>query len=356
MKQNLRFIYSFFAIATVGSLFLSYSGGVDFDCAGAPGEGTCANCHGGGAGGGSVQLTNVPTSFVRGQTYPLTLTLNHPSAVAGAFQIVATNGSSSAMVGSFSAPTGTLLNSSNRLTHSAPRSFSGGGTSWTFNWVAPTSGAPANVVFYYVGNAVNGTGGTGGDAVLSGSTSAALPVELLSFSAKMGNNQSVNLSWATASERNSRHFNVERSLDNQKFDVVGQLKSVGTSNKIQNYQFEDNASNLSNNVVYYRLQQEDADGKTTVSKTISVDIESKSTLKVYPSLAQRGAILQIETLKNAIIEVVNVNGQVVQTIQKSALTNEKTTINLSTSDLPSGRYFVRFIGNGLVKTGSFIVL
>ncbi len=365
MKQKFRLIYPLFSLALVASLFMSYSGGRDGYYSGAPGDsGTCANCHGGGSSvGSSVTLSNVPSTYLVGQSYPLTLTIQHGSPISssvGGFQIVATNGSSNAMIGTFSAPMGTRVNNVSRLTHSTPQDLSTGTTAWTFNWTAPTNSAPTNVVFYYVGNAADGTGGSDADAILTGNTSTVLPIELLSFSAKTGDNKTVNLAWKTASERNNRHFNLEKSVDNQKFEVFTQLKSKGTSAAAQSYQFTDDATNVTNSIVYYRLQQVDFDGTTTYSKVVSVDIEAKATLKIYPSLAKKGDVLQIETLNNATIDVLNINGQVVQTVQKSADNAhgkaDKTTFNISTSDLTSGRYFVRFIGNGLVKTSSFIVL
>ncbi len=369
MKQKFRLIYSLFTLIMGASLFINYAGGRDDNYAGAPtgmggNEPTCANCHfGGTTTGSSVALSNVPASYVKGQSYPLTLTIVHGSPIptsVGGFQIVATNGVSNAMIGTFSEPTDTRINNVNRLTQSTPRNLSSGTASWTFNWTAPTTGAPSNVVFYYVGNAANGTGGTDGDAILTGNTSTILPIELLRFSAKTGDNKTVNLAWKTASERNNRHFNLERSSDNQKFEVITQLKGNGTSAMPQDYQFTDEAVNLTSNVIYYRLQQVDFDGTTTYSKVVSVDRVAKATLKIYPTLAKKGDVLQVETMNNATIDVLNINGQVVQTVQKS--TNsvnrnaDNATFTISTADLMSGRYFVRFIGNGLVKTSSFIVL
>ncbi len=365
MKQKFRLIYSLFSLVLCASLFINYSSGMDGDYAGAPNDnGTCANCHGGGSiSGSSVTLSNVPSSYVKGQSYPLTLTIVHGSPTGmsvGGFQIVATDGTSNGMVGAFSAPSGTRVNNVDRLTHSTPQGLSSGTASWTFNWTAPTAGAPANVVFYYVGNAANGTGGTSGDAILTGNSSTIVPIELLNFTAKTGDNKTVNLAWKTASERNNRHFVLERSVDNQKFEAITQVKGNGTSATQQQYQFTDDATNLTNNVVYYRLQQVDFDGTTTYSKVVSVDIRNNATLKIYPSLARKGDVLQVETVNNATIEVLNTNGQVVQTVQKPTNTinanADKTTFTIATADLVSGRYFVRFIGNGLVKTSSFVVL
>lgn len=362
MKQKFRLIYSLFSLIACAALFINYSGGRDDNYAGAPNDsGTCANCHGGGSTmGSSVSLSNVPTSYVKGQSYPLTLTITHGSPIGssvGGFQIVATNGTSNAMVGSFTASMGTRVNNVSRLTQSTPKDLSSGTTSWTFNWTAPTTGAPTNVVFYYVGNAADGTGGSDADAVLTANSSTILPIELLNFTAKTGDNKTVSVAWKTASERDNRHFVLERSGDNQKFEAITQVKGSGTSAAAQNYQFTDDATNLTGNVVYYRLQQVDFDGTTTYSKVVSVTIRNNATLKIYPSLAKKGDVLQVETLNNATIEVLNINGQVVQTVQNSLNANaNKTTLTISTADLVSGRYFVRFIGNGLVKTSSFVVL
>ena len=369
MKQKFRLIYSLFSLILGASLFISYSGGRDGNYAGAPQTGggnepTCANCHSGGSTtGSSVALSGVPSSYVKGRLYPLTLTLVHGSPIptsVGGFQIVATNGTSNGMIGSFTASSGTRVNNVSRLTHDSRALLSSGTTSWTINWTAPTTGAPTNVVFYYVGNAANGIDGSDGDAILTGNTGTVLPIELLSFTAKTGDNKTVNLAWETASERNNSHFVLERSGDNQKFEVITQVKGNGTSASAQNYQFTDDAANLASNILYYRLQQVDFDGTTTYSKVVSVDIRANATLKVYPTLAKKGDVLQVETLNNATIEVLNINGQVVQSIQKSANSGnanaEKTALTIATADLIAGRYFVRCVGNGVVKTSSFIVL
>jgi hypothetical protein len=365
MKKKFQLIYLLFSLVSVGSLFISSSGGYDGNAAGAPipvasNEGTCSNCHFGGSGG-TIALTGAPAYFTAGQTYSLTLSMQHPTALKGGFQIVATNGINNNMVGTFSPSSGSTdtrltYSGTNRLTHNGKKDFSGTNTSWTFNWTAPASGLPSNIVFYYAGNAVNNTGGTDGDAVIAGSTNVVVPIELLDFSAEKNGDKAVHLTWKTASERNNRFFNVQRSPNNQKFETIGQLKGSGSSSVLQTYQFTDDAVNTPNNVVYYRLQQVDFDGTSTYSKTVSVSLESKWALKIYPSFAQKGDVLTLETVKNATIDVLNSNGKVVQTIQQATNNSEKETLNIPTSDLPSGRYFVRFVGGGLYKTGSFIVL
>jgi hypothetical protein len=50
-----------------------------------------------------------------------------------------------------------------------------------------------------------------------------VPVEFLSFDAKRVN-EKVNLTWVTASEINNSHFEVERSVDNNRFEQIGTVK------------------------------------------------------------------------------------------------------------------------------------
>jgi hypothetical protein len=363
MKQKLQLVYTLFSIVMLGSLFINYSGGYDGNLAGAPTEGTCQGCHSGGfVSGNSVGLSNVPTNFVAGRTYSLTLSAQHSAALVGGFQIVATNGINNALVGTFtaSATEKTQLTSSSRLTHLGAKSFSGGQVSWTFDWKAPATGSPSNVTFYYVVNAANGNGSNGsGDAILTGSSSTVLPIELVQFSATKNEEKSVNLTWKTSSEHNNSHFNVERSGNNQKFETIGQIKGNGNSARTHNYQFTDDALNSLNSTVYYRLQQVDFDGNSSYSKTVSVALEPKVALKIYPNFARKGDVLQVETAKNTQLEVIDINGKVVQILQQSAThsqSKEKGTVTIMTADLPSGRYFVRSIGDGLLKTSSFMVL
>ena len=356
--MNRRLIYTLFSIILFSSLFLSYSGGYDGNAAGAPNEGTCSNCHSG-ASNGSVTLANVPAQFLAGQTYPLTLTIQHPTARAGGFQIVATNGSNNAMIGTFTAASGSQLTSENRLTHNSPKPFSGGNTSWTFNWTAPSDNISTNVVFYYVGNATNRDGGTSGDAVLTNSSRATIPVELLYFRAEKEAENNIRLLWSTASERNNATFIVQKSGYEQKFDSIGTVKGNGTSAEISQYEFTDNTPLAVISTVYYRLRQVDFDGKTTYSKTISVDFKQQIAMKIYPTLAKKGEFIHLEAVGNATIDILDISGRTMNKIQTSnshtAQNATKEMVNINTSDLPTGRYFVRILGSGLVQTASFIV-
>lgn len=86
-----------------------------------------------------------------------------------------------------------------------------------------------------------------------------LPVTLLSYTAKCHLGQ-VALDWSTASEMNSDHFRVERSLDGDKYAPMGSLEAAGNSTRTIDYRLYDTQPSL---LAYYRLVQVDSDGTET---------------------------------------------------------------------------------------------
>ena len=101
-----------------------------------------------------------------------------------------------------------------------------------------------------------------------------LKVEMLYF-----NGQSVKggvqLNWATASETNSSHFLLERSIDARSWQLLSTIK---TNNKPSNYSYDD-VGNIS---AYYRLGEVGTDGKTEIFKAIFVE-KKDSKLTIFPN-------------------------------------------------------------------------
>lgn len=107
------------------------------------------------------------------------------------------------------------------------------------------------------------------------SNTTTLPVEFLSFTATLQQNEDVLLQWATASEQNNDHFTIERSIDAIQWETIGSIKGAGNSQQTKNYQFLDNQSThllINQSTIYYRLKQTDFDGSSSYSKTASVHI------------------------------------------------------------------------------------
>ncbi|RJP57420.1 MAG: T9SS C-terminal target domain-containing protein [Ignavibacteriales bacterium] len=150
-----------------------------------------------------------------------------------------------------------------------------------------------------------------------------LPVELTFFNAELVE-ESVLLTWETATETNNYGFDVERSEDGDNFLKIHFEMGHGTSNIAHAYEYTD--SDLPEVIeVWYRLKQIDNDGQTSYSKTVKVDIstitgvedESKklifSLAQNYPNPFNPATRIEytIPTESNVKITIVDVLGQVI---------------------------------------------
>jgi len=109
-----------------------------------------------------------------------------------------------------------------------------------------------------------------------------LPVEMLNFDGKPVDKR-VDLDWATATESNSSHFIVERSVDGVNFEAIGRVDAAGMSMDRTDYKFSDMAPKDGLN--YYRLQQVDNDASSTSSRTVNVLFQNTASLFVFPNPA-----------------------------------------------------------------------
>ena len=91
--------------------------------------------------------------------------------------------------------------------------------------------------------------------------------------------QSVNVSWATAIEKNNAWFEVQRSAIGEVFETVGTVKGQGNTSSAHNYAFVD--SRPLAGLSYYRLRQVDTDGTTAYSPVAAVQLRNE--LTVYPN-------------------------------------------------------------------------
>ena len=145
---------------------------------GAPGETTCAttDCHTGGVFQGMVSISGIPDTVVPNQTYTITLT-NTSNAVKAGFQMTVWDGAN-AMCGTFTTGTGVSIGSGaagkKYARQSSPKTLTGGSTSWTFSWKAPTASSGNKATFYFVSLCANNNGGKTGDNVVQGTKTVVL--------------------------------------------------------------------------------------------------------------------------------------------------------------------------------------
>lgn len=111
----------------------------------------------------------------------------------------------------------------------------------------------------------------------------ALPVTLLHFDAKAMTDY-VKVSWSTAEELNNSHFTLYRSTDGMDWRELVMIEGQGTTDLIQQYQYEDRAPIQGRS--YYRLMQTDFGGTFETFEAVSVYFDgSQTALKVYPNPA-----------------------------------------------------------------------
>jgi hypothetical protein len=173
----------------------------------------------------------------------------------------------------------------------------------------------------------------------AGGNNQPLPVELLSFSSKCIDNQSV-LYWQTASEYNSSHFVLEKSIDGISWHLVGQVSAAGNSNELINYTFIDQEKSNG----YYRLNQVDIDGKNEYFGPIEVSCEKQSfKAHTLPNPSNSNFWIQItsDDESPAYYEIKDVKGN---TVFKHQIAIQKG-LNLYqvNSSLPSGMYYIHIV-------------
>lgn len=99
-----------------------------------------------------------------------------------------------------------------------------------------------------------------------------VPVELTSFTAKVGDN-SVELNWTTATEINNSGFEIQKKAAD-KWEKVTFIKGKGTTTEKSNYSFtEDFKYQSVTGVIVYRLKQVDLNGAFSYSNQLNVTVD-----------------------------------------------------------------------------------
>jgi hypothetical protein len=108
--------------------------------------------------------------------------------------------------------------------------------------------------------------GTHGYGMWTASVVNPLPVTLLNFSGNLkGNN--VLLDWITASEINSKEFEIEKSVDGINYRKINSIAAAGNSASVRRYNYLDGEATEIN---YYRLKMVDLDGNSKISNTVVI--------------------------------------------------------------------------------------
>jgi hypothetical protein len=176
-----------------------------------------------------------------------------------------------------------------------------------------------------------------------------LPVELLSFTG-LCDEGIINLTWQTASEFNSSHFDVEKSRDGENWQLLTTLPSAGTSNELITYQSTDQNGTEGNN--YFRLRQVDIDGTEKLYDPINVSCSEVTTgyFSSFPNPS--GTSFQVvvnnkELIGACTLNMVDASGKVIE--QRTIDVKEGINLFVINQELNPGIYFLN-ITNGAKST------
>jgi len=171
-----------------------------------------------------------------------------------------------------------------------------------------------------------------------------LPIEWLSFEAQ-SKGLVVDLSWSTATEKNNRLFEVQRSTNGSDWLLLGTRKGAGNSAVERHYDFQDELP--AEGLYYYRLKQVDENGTFAYSKIISVKNESIQAFSISPNPSGNELRIQSPLTLNR-VEVIDAGGKLMLSLQQSK------KIDLNT--LTNGMYtLIVYFENGKVSCKPFII-
>ena len=162
-------------------------------------------------------------------------------------------------------------------------------------------------------------------------TASVLPIQLSQFSAREVPGNKVVLNWSTDQEQHNKGFVIERASTTTqgKFIKIGYVYSKavnGNASNVLNYHFNDGIT-VGDNYAYYRLLQEDIDGKTSPSEIRLVKFNKQTLVQiaVEPS-AGKVTITRNTNAKKLNYKVIDQLGRI--TGEGKSIVDQVFTINI----------------------------
>lgn len=183
-----------------------------------------------------------------------------------------------------------------------------------------------------------------------------VPVELISFTASADEDK-IQLSWSTATEKNNRGFEIQRKTSNSSFVTIGFVEGKGTTTEKHQYFFIDR---ISGEKFYYRLKQIDFDGTINYSNTIEVSsIPSKIMLfQNFPNPFNPATNINFSLPKSSFVtlKIFDVKGNEIQTLVEGNINAGYHSVKFDGSNFASGVYFYQLKTDDLILTKKLFLI
>jgi Secretion system C-terminal sorting domain len=162
-----------------------------------------------------------------------------------------------------------------------------------------------------------------------------LPVHFILFNVNCeGSN--VLITWKTAQEENSSHFDIQRSPDGIHWTVIGNLPASGNSIIEKSYSFTDNDP-VQNG--YYRIVENDLDGRLQYTNTLGSSCSAADVFSLWPNPVRDRVFINIVTgnESRATIKLFDSKGALVK-VQAATVLPGSNQLSIDLRSLASGVY------------------
>ena len=172
---------------------------------------------------------------------------------------------------------------------------------------------------------------------------ATLPVSLLNLSATPKDN-SILLTWSTASEINNKGFEIQRRTETGNWSALGFVNGAGSSSNTHNYNYSDDK--LSSGKYYYRLKQIDIDGRFEFSPVLSAVIGGSQKFSLdqnFPNPFRGETIVRFTLPERANVKlmVFDMHGRMVKTLVSGSREKGTHAITVNSTTLTCGLYYYK---------------
>lgn len=170
---------------------------------------------------------------------------------------------------------------------------------------------------------------------------SASPVTLSPLTAAAGK-EAITLNWKSYTELNALHYIIERSPDGSNFVSIGTVAAAGNSSTVHSYTYTDGQP--ATGINYYRLKEEDNDGKYQYSNITSVNYNNVATSwSIYPNPVISGnTTIRFDNtgnLSRVLVSVMDLAGRKVVS-QQSLVSNGVNHLSVNLAGLQAGLYLV----------------
>lgn len=184
---------------------------------------------------------------------------------------------------------------------------------------------------------------------------AALPLEFTRFAVNCRNNAAV-IDWQTASEINTHHFDIQRSVNGTDWITIATKAAAGQSSSLLSYSYTDPVP-VSSAKLFYRILCVDLDGSKNYTPVRTFTCGESQMWQVWPNpVRQRAYVsLKLDEAAKVSIQLFDNRGSVVRQWQKELLPGDNQ-FAVDMQDLSTGVYYLLITpGEGRGQKGAKII-